>query len=58
MLGRNLRLPADLVFGRPPGGYPESISSPEKYGNDLQDHIETVHEFARTNIQLASNRMK
>jgi hypothetical protein len=24
----------------------------------LQDHIETVHEFARTNIQLASNRMK
>ena len=58
MLGRNLRLPADLVFGRPPGGYPESLSSPEEYVNYLQDHFKMVHKFAQTNIQLASNRMK
>jgi hypothetical protein len=47
MLGRNLRLPADLVFGHPPGGYPETILKPST----------SLHE-QNFNIQLASNRMK
>ena len=58
MLGHNLRVPADLIFGHPPGTHPECSSSRELYANKLQEHLDTVHEFARTNIQSASNKMK
>ena len=58
MLGHNLRLPADLIFGHPPRTHPDCSSSHELYANKLQEHLDTVHEFARTNIQSASNKMK
>ena len=58
MLGRNLRLPADVVFGRPPQENVVTQLTPEGYSWNLANHIDAVHEFTRQNIQIASNRMK
>ena len=55
MLGRNLRVPADLMFSLPPA---DGECSPIQYGSNLQDHMEQVHNFARSHTQLASDRMK
>ena len=55
MLGRNLRVPADLMFSLLPA---DGECSPVQYVSDLQDHMEKVHNFARSHIQLASDRMK
>ncbi len=54
MFGHDLRLPIDLEFGRPevePGPVTEFASA-------LQDRIDSVHDFARTHLKLASDRMK
>ena len=56
MLGRELRLPVDLVYGRPPGG--EEQLSPPAYIAQLTDQMRTVHNFARENINDASTSMK
>ncbi|KAF8789885.1 hypothetical protein HNY73_007789 [Argiope bruennichi] len=45
LFGRELRLPCDLLFGRPP----DVPSSPEEYVHELQERLESVHEFARLN---------
>ena len=58
MLGRNLRLPADLVFGWPPQENVVTQLTQEGYSWNLANHIDAVHEFARQNIQIASNQMK
>ncbi len=55
MLGRNLRLPIDLLCGRPDGEHAEQVSS---YAHELQQKLEQVHEFARSRLKIASDRMK
>jgi len=45
MLGRELRTPAELAFGRPPDHLPTS-PGPE-YASRLQDRLESAHAFAR-----------
>ena len=49
MMGRDLRLPIDLLIGRP-----EDEISPYHscYVEDLQARLERVHSFARTHMQL------
>ena len=54
LFGRELRLPCDLFFGRPP----DTPSSPEEYLRDLQARFEDVHNFARERISMATERMK
>jgi hypothetical protein len=54
LFGRELRLPCDLLFGRPP----DAPSSPEDYVEDLQARLEDVHEFARGRINIATEKMK
>jgi hypothetical protein len=54
LYGRNLRLPSDLLFGRPP----DASFSPEDYARDLQDRLEAVHHLARERINTASDKMK
>ncbi|GBO13185.1 hypothetical protein AVEN_124409-1 [Araneus ventricosus] len=49
-----LRLPCDIVFGRPS----ETPSSPKEYMNNLEARLESVHAFSRERIKLASERMK
>ena len=54
LFGRELRLPCDLFFGRPP----DTPSSPEEYLRDLQARFENVHNFARERISMATEMMK
>ncbi|KAF8782265.1 Retrovirus-related Pol polyprotein like [Argiope bruennichi] len=54
LFGRELRLPCDLLFGRPP----DVPSSPEEYVHELQERLESVHEFACNRIDIATEKMK
>ncbi|GBN37863.1 Retrovirus-related Pol polyprotein from transposon 297 [Araneus ventricosus] len=54
LFGRTLRLPCDILFGRPS----ETPSSPNEYMKNLEARLESVHAFARGRIKLASIRMK
>ena len=55
MLGRDLRLPVDLLTGRPND---EPLSEVTDYAIDLQEKLERVHNFARENLKLRSDKMK
>ncbi|GBO23013.1 hypothetical protein AVEN_27757-1 [Araneus ventricosus] len=54
LFARTLRLPCDILFGRPS----EAHSSPNEYMENLEALLESVHAFARERIKLASERMK
>ncbi|GFX30620.1 retrovirus-related Pol polyprotein from transposon 412 [Trichonephila clavipes] len=54
LFGRDLRLPCDLLFGRPP----DTASSPEEYVQNLQTRFEDVHHLARERINLRTEKMK
>ena len=56
MLGRELRTPAELSFGRPPDS-PEAPPGPE-YARRLQDRLDLAHAFARKQQQQAGLRQK
>ncbi|GFT63338.1 retrovirus-related Pol polyprotein from transposon 412 [Trichonephila clavipes] len=53
LFGRDLRLPCDLLFGRPPVTH----SSPEEYVQNLQARFEDVHNLARERINLRTEKM-
>ena len=55
MLGWNLRLPVDLLTGRPDD---EPSSQTTDYALDLQERLERVHNFARNHLKLKSDKMK
>ena len=55
MLGRELRLPVDLLLGRP---VQEETDLATPYAENLQQTMETVHNFARSNLKLSSDRAK
>lgn len=52
--GRELRLPADLLTGRPP----DTPSNITEYASDLRDRIDDVHMLVREHGQQASIKMK
>ncbi|GFV96335.1 retrovirus-related Pol polyprotein from transposon 412 [Trichonephila clavipes] len=54
LFGRDLRLPCDLLFGRPP----DTPSSPEEYVQNLQARFEDAHNLARERINLRTEKMK
>ncbi|GBN68757.1 hypothetical protein AVEN_221205-1 [Araneus ventricosus] len=54
LFGRTLRMPCDILFGRPS----ETPSSPNEYMKNLEAHFESVHAFAIERIKLASELMK
>ncbi|GFY22527.1 hypothetical protein TNCV_2177881 [Trichonephila clavipes] len=54
LFGRDLRLPCDLLFGRPP----DTPSSPEEYVQNLQARFEDVRNLARERINLRTEKMK
>ena len=52
MIGREIRVPIDLVFGRPePECYNEGVTN---YGTKLAENIEQAHEFAREVLKTSS----
>ncbi|GFX17666.1 retrovirus-related Pol polyprotein from transposon 412 [Trichonephila clavipes] len=54
LFGRDLRLPADLLFSRPPN----APLAPEEYIEKLQEWMEKMHHLASERIGMASKRMK
>ncbi|GBM44907.1 Retrovirus-related Pol polyprotein from transposon 412 [Araneus ventricosus] len=54
LFGRTLRLPGDILFGRPS----DTPSSPNEKLNNLEARLESVHVFPRDRTKLASERMK
>ncbi|GFW77507.1 hypothetical protein TNCV_2498991 [Trichonephila clavipes] len=54
MLFRRDRLPADLLFSRPP----DAPLAPEEYIEKLQARMEKIHHLARERIGMASKKMK
>lgn len=56
MLGRELRTPVEMVFGKPPDT-PVAPAGPE-YARRLQDRMESAHAFARDQMQKAGVRQK
>ncbi len=55
MMGRELRVPVDLTFGSPEASRFENYP---QYIHDLQDNLETVHEFARKNLEFNYDKME
>lgn len=56
MLGRELRTPAEMSFGKPP----DALGAPPgpEYARKLQDRMDTAHAFARNQLQKAGIRQK
>ena len=54
LFGRSLRLPCDLLFGKPQ----DAPSSPDQYVSNLEARLESIHRFARDRINLVSDKMK
>ncbi|KAF8773528.1 Retrovirus-related Pol polyprotein like [Argiope bruennichi] len=54
LFGRDLRLPADLLFSRPP----DAPLVPEEYVENLRTRMEEVHHLARDRIGMASEKVK
>ncbi|GFV54136.1 retrovirus-related Pol polyprotein from transposon 412 [Trichonephila clavipes] len=54
LFGRDLRLPADLLFRRPP----DAPLASEDYIQKLQARMEEMHHLARERIGIASEKMK
>ena len=55
MMGRDLRLPIDLLIGRPEDEVPQHAST---YAEELQERLERVHNYARTHMKFRSDSMK
>ncbi|GFS71286.1 retrovirus-related Pol polyprotein from transposon 412 [Trichonephila clavipes] len=54
LFGRDPRLPADLLFSRPP----DAPLAPEEYIEKLQVRMEEMHHLARERIGMASEKVK
>ncbi|GFV05612.1 retrovirus-related Pol polyprotein from transposon 412 [Trichonephila clavipes] len=54
LFGCDLRLPADLLFSRPP----YAPLAPEEYIEKLQARMEEIQHLARERISMASEKMK
>ena len=57
MLGREIPLPIDLIFGSPDSERNEYVYG-SLYAKELQDRLIEVHEFARKRMKIASDAMK
>ena len=49
MLGRDLKMPIDLIFGRPEEEPSQTVT---EYANSMQEKVEQVHNFAREHIKM------
>ena len=55
MLGREIKLPVDLIFGRPEE---EPHQGASDYAHALQERFERVHNYAREHLETITSRMK
>ena len=54
MLGREVYLPVDVIFGKPPQECPDTT----EYITQLQERMESTHEYVRVKLQHSSSRQK
>ncbi|GFV15901.1 retrovirus-related Pol polyprotein from transposon 412 [Trichonephila clavipes] len=54
LFGSDLRLPADLLFSRPP----DAPMAPKEYIEKLQERMEEMHHLSRERIGMAAEKMK
>ena len=54
MIGWNVKLPIDLIFGQPP----ECIPTISMYVQKQREHMINVHNKTRKNMEIASNKQK
>ncbi len=57
VLGRNVEVPIDIILGQPPVQNQTDIR-PTDYVTDLQERLDLVHKYARTNLNIASQKQK
>ena len=55
MFGREIHLPVDLMFGKPPEN---NDLGTHEYVRELENKISVIHEFARSHMNVSSNIMK
>jgi transposase InsO family protein len=55
MMGHELRIPVDLMYGQPPECENNYRS---KFAKQLTESLELTHQFARNRLRLSSERMK
>ena len=55
MMGCELKLPIDLIYGRPDDNTKQCAT---EYGQTLQEDIDIAHEFARKKLELTASKMK
>ena len=53
MLVRDLRLPIDLLIGRP-----EMEHTKSDFASELQEQMEVIHQFTKNSFLVQSDRMK
>lgn len=56
MLGKELRTPVEVAFGKPPDT--PAVPPGREYARRLQDRMESAHIFARDQLEKASMRQK
>ena len=56
MFGRGIRLPVDLLYGRPESG--EDYSDATTYADKLRERLARVHRYAREHLKIESDRQK
>ena len=57
-IGRDIRLPVDLIFGTPITEQTEKDKNITSYTVNLEKKLLLVHELARKNMEMASKSMK
>ena len=55
MMGHELRIPLDLLYGLPPDGTESCVTD---YGKELSERLERAHTFARERLAISNERMK
>ena len=55
MLGRNVKLPVDIIYGQPPQ---ENCTDLHEYVQKQQEHLTKVHDVARQHMNIASEKHK
>jgi hypothetical protein len=57
-IGREIRLPVDIIFGNPEIDMAEKEQNKTNFIVNLEKQINRVHEIARKNLDIASHSMK
>lgn len=58
MLGREVELPVDLLYGRPPRNGKETNTANTEYVEELIERMRKIHDHARDRMRLTSDRQK